>query len=160
MRRLWRRRCDSSRKRRFAGSVSFLVTGDEEGPSINGTAKLLAWAAAKGERLDHCIVGEPTSLEKLGDTIKHGRRGSLTGVSRSTANRDTRPIRISLTILCGGCAALDALFSPPLDQGDADFAPSNLEVVSVDVGNPASNVIPGEVRLLFNIRFNTIWTPR
>ena len=144
----------------FAGSVSFLITGDEEGPSINGTAKLLEWAASQGERFDHCIVGEPTCLERLGDTIKHGRRGSLTGRLTLFGRQGHAAYpHIADNPLRRLAPVLDALFSPPLDQGDADFAPSNLEVVSVDVGNPASNVIPGEARLLFNIRFNAIWTP-
>ncbi len=143
----------------FPGSISFLVTGDEEGPSANGTVKLLDWALARGERFDHCIVGEPTSVERLGDTIKHGRRGSLTGRLALHGRQGhvgyphiaDNPIRALAPVLT-------ALLSPPLDPGDADFEPSNLEVVSVDVGNPAANVIPGEVRLVFNIRFNPAWT--
>ncbi len=143
----------------FVGSISFLVTGDEEGPSINGTAKLLEWALGRGERFDHCIVGEPTCVAALGDTIKHGRRGSLTGRLAIHGRQGhvayphmaDNPIRALAPVLT-------ALFSPPLDQGDGDFQPSNLEVVSVDVGNPAANVIPGEVRLVFNIRFNDLWT--
>ncbi len=141
------------------GSISFLVTGDEEGPSINGTAKLLDWALAKGETFDHCIVGEPTSDERLGDTIKNGRRGSLTGRLALMGRQGhvgyprlaDNPLR-RLPLL------LAALFEP-LDAGSVDFEPSNLEVVTVDVGNPAANVIPGEVRLVFNVRFNDRWTP-
>ena len=144
----------------FAGSISFLITGDEEGPSINGTVKLLEWTQALGERFDHCIVGEPTCVAVLGDTIKNGRRGSLTGRLAIHGRQGhvayphiaENPIRALAPILA-------ALFSPPLDQGDADFEPSNLEVVSVDVGNLAANVIPAEARLVFNIRFNAIWTP-
>ena len=144
----------------FAGSISFLVTGDEEGPAINGTAKLLEWALARGERFDHGIVGEPTCIAALGDTIKNGRRGSLTGRLTIHGRQGhvayphlaVNPIRTLAPILA-------AMTSPPLDQGNADFEPSNLEVVSVDVGNPAANVIPGEVRLVFNIRFNDLWTP-
>jgi succinyl-diaminopimelate desuccinylase len=144
----------------FRGSISFLVTGDEEGPAINGTVKLLDWARARGERFDHCVLGEPTSVAALGDAIKNGRRGSLTGrlvVSGKQghvayprlADNPIRPLAPILT----------ALQTPPLDQGTPDFEASNLEVVSVDVGNPATNVIPGEVRLVFNIRFNDLWTP-
>jgi succinyl-diaminopimelate desuccinylase len=144
----------------FPGSISFLVTGDEEGPSINGTGKLVRWALARGERFDHCIVGEPTSVGSLGDTIKHGRRGSLTGRLVLHGRQGhvayphiaSNPIRVLAPIL-------SALFDPPLDHGDADFDPSNLEVVSVDVGNPAPNVIPAELRLVFNVRFNDLWTP-
>lgn len=143
----------------FKGAISFLVTGDEEGPAIDGTAKLLAWALARGERFDHCILGEPTSVTTLGDTMKIGRRGSLTGRLTLLGKQGHvayphlagNPIRALAPIL-------DALHAP-LDAGTADFDASNLEVVSVDVGNPASNVIPGEARLVFNVRFNDSWTP-
>jgi succinyl-diaminopimelate desuccinylase len=144
----------------FPGSISFLLTGDEEGPAINGTVKLLDWALAKGERFDHCVLGESTSVEAVGDTIKHGRRGSLNGRITIRGRRGhaayphiaDNPIRALAPILT-------ALFSPRLDKGNADFEPTNLEVVSVDVGNPAFNVIPGEVSLTFNVRFNDLWTP-
>jgi len=142
------------------GSISFLITGDEEGPATDGTVKLLEWALAKGERFDHCILGEPTSVAALGDTIKNGRRGSLTGRLRLIGRQGhvayphlaENPIRALAPVL-------SALQSPPLDAGTADFDASNLEIVSVDVGNPATNVIPGEVRLVFNTRFNDVWTP-
>jgi len=144
----------------FSGSISFLITGDEEGPSINGTVKLIDWALARGERFDHCIVSEPTCVTELGDTIKNGRRGSLTGRLTLHGRQGhvayphiaDNPIRALAPVLA-------ALFAPPLDSGGPDFEPSNLEVVSVDVGNPAANVIPGEVRLVSNIRFNDAWTP-
>src|SRR5208337_4673914 len=144
----------------FSGSISFLVTGDEEGPAINGTEKLIDWALAKGERFDHCLVGEPTSSQALGDTIKIGRRGSLTGRLTLHGRQGhvayphlvENPIRTLAPVLTG-------LLSPPLDDGDVDFDPSNLEVVTVDVGNPAANVIPGEARLTFNVRFNDLWSP-
>jgi len=144
----------------FPGSISFLVTGDEEGPSINGTVKLLDWAREKGERFDHCIVGEPTSLEALGDTIKNGRRGSLNG--RLTLHG--RQGHVAYPHLADNplrqlASVLAALHAPPLDGGSVDFDPSNLEVVTVDVGNPATNVIPADVRLVFNVRFNDRWTP-
>jgi succinyl-diaminopimelate desuccinylase len=144
----------------FSGSISFLITGDEEGPAVNGTVKLLGWALAKGELFDHCILGEPTCVEALGDTIKHGRRGSLNG--RLTLHGRQGHVaypQIAQNPIRTLAPALTALFSPPLDQGNADFEPSNLEVVSVDVGNPAANVIPGEVRIAFNVRFNDLWTP-
>ena len=142
------------------GSVSFLVTGDEEGPSINGTAKLLGWALERGERFDHCIVGEPTSVDALGDTIKHGRRGSLNGrLSLHGRQGHVAYPHIADNPVRALAPVLAALFDAPLDQGDADFDPSNLEVVSVDVGNPATNVIPAEVKLVFNVRFNALWTP-
>jgi succinyl-diaminopimelate desuccinylase len=144
----------------FQGSISFLITGDEEGPAVNGTVKLLDRALARGERFDHCIVGEPTCVSALGDTIKHGRRGSLNGrltiygrqghvAYPDAAQNPVRALPLILT----------SLFAPKLDKGTADFQPSNLEVVSVDVGNAAANVIPGEVRLAFNVRYNDLWTP-
>ncbi len=144
----------------FKGSISFLLTGDEEGPAVNGTVKLLDWAEKRGERFDHCLLGEPTSQAALGDTIKHGRRGSLTGRLTLIGKQGhvaypdlaDNPIRALAPML-------DALQAPPLDSGAVDFDPSNLEIVSVDVGNPATNVIPGEVRLVFNVRFNDRWTP-
>ena len=143
-----------------AGSISFLVTGDEEGPAINGTVKLLEWARARGERFDHCILGEPTSREALGDTMKNGRRGSLTGRLTLTGEQGhvayphlaRNPIRALAPVLT-------ALLAPPLDAGTAAFEPSNLEIVTVDVGNEAANVIPGALRLVFNVRFNNSWSP-
>ena len=142
------------------GSIAFLITGDEEGPAINGTVKLVEWAHARGEQIDHCVVGEPTSVATLGDTIKNGRRGSLTGRLRLIGKQGhvayphlaDNPIRALPR-------AIEALLGEPLDTGTADFDPSNLEITSVDVGNPATNVIPGEVRAVFNIRFNDLWSP-
>ena len=144
----------------FSGSISFLITGDEEGPAVNGTVRLLEWALRKGERFDHCIVAEPTCAAALGDTIKHGRRGSLTGrlAIHGRQGHVAYP-HLAVNPIRALGAILAALHSPPLDQGSADFDPSNLEVVSVDVGNTAANVIPGEVRLVFNVRFNNRWTP-
>jgi succinyl-diaminopimelate desuccinylase len=142
------------------GSISFLVTGDEEGPSVNGTAKLIDWALGKGETFDHCIVGEPTSGALLGDTIKNGRRGSLTGrLALHGRQGHVAYPHIADNPIHALAPVLSALHAPPLDAGGADFEPSNLEVVTVDVGNPAANVIPDEVRLVFNIRFNDAWTP-
>ena len=142
------------------GSIGFLITGDEEGPAINGTEKLLRWAYEKGERFDHCLVGEPTSVEVLGDTIKIGRRGCLNGTlivagrqgHAAYPERADNPIPKLLRLL-------DALTAAPLDKGTPRFDASNLEIVSVDVGNPAFNVIPAEARARFNVRFNDLWTP-
>jgi succinyl-diaminopimelate desuccinylase len=144
----------------FAGSISFLVTGDEEGPAINGTVKLLEWALKKGERFDHCILAEPTCVSLLGDTIKHGRRGSLIGqlAIHGRQGHVAYP-HIAQNPIRALAAVLTALFSPPLDEGTADFEPSNLEVTTVDVGNPTANLTPGEVWLSFNVRFNDLWTP-
>jgi len=141
------------------GSISFLITGDEEDISVNGTIKLLQWAAARGEKFDHCVVGEPSNVEELGDCIKIGRRGSqsgtlyVDGVQGHVAypHRASNPVPdISALIV--------ALSNEPLDHGSAQFQPSNLEFTSVDVGNTASNVIPGQARAKFNIRFNDLHT--
>ncbi|RXH13959.1 succinyl-diaminopimelate desuccinylase [Bradyrhizobium guangzhouense] len=137
------------------GSISFLITGDEEDVSINGTIKLLKWAAERGEKFDHCVLGEPSNVETLGDTIKVGRRGSqsgtlvVDGVQGHVAypHRASNPVPdISRLIV--------AISDEPLDHGSAQFQASNLEFVSVDVGNKAFNVIPGEARARFNIRYN------
>ena len=141
------------------GSVSLLVTGDEEGPAINGTVKLLEWAAARGESWDAAIVGEPTNPQALGDMVKIGRRGSLTGdiVVHGRQGHIAYP-HLADNPVRGMTALLDALFHPPLDAGTENFQPSNLEVTTVDVGNPATNVIPAKARATFNIRFNDAWT--
>src|SRR5665811_2537874 len=137
------------------GSISFLITGDEEDISVNGTIKLLQWAAARGEKFDHCVLGEPSNVDELGDCIKVGRRGSqsgtlyVDGVQGHVAypHRAANPVPdISALIV--------ALSSEPLDHGSAQFQASNLEFTSVDVGNLASNLIPGQARAKFNIRFN------
>jgi succinyl-diaminopimelate desuccinylase len=141
------------------GSISFLITGDEESIAVNGTVKLLAWAAARGEKFDHCILGEPSNVEKLGDTIKIGRRGSLNGILTVSGRqghvaypqRADNPIRGLLTLM-------RALMDEPLDAGSVHFQPSHLEFTSVDVGNPTVNLIPGEARARFNIRFNDCHT--
>lgn len=141
------------------GSVSLLITGDEEGPSVNGTIKLVEWAAQKGEVWDGCIVGEPTNPDRLGDMIKVGRRGSLSG--QLTVNgtqghvayphRADNPVRALMSLLHG-------LHRPPLDAGSERFQPSNLEVTSIDIGNPAANVIPAKATARFNVRFNDHWS--
>jgi succinyl-diaminopimelate desuccinylase len=136
------------------GSLSLLITGDEESVAVNGTIKLLRWAAERGEKFDHCILGEPSNVETVGDTIKAGRRGSLNGTLIVTGrqghvaypDRADNPIRGLVTLI----AALQA----PLDDGSAHFDPSHLEFTSVDVGNPTVNLIPGEARARFNIRYN------
>ncbi|MGH6801518.1 MAG: succinyl-diaminopimelate desuccinylase, partial [Methylocella sp.] len=142
------------------GSIGFLITGDEEGPAINGTEKLLRWAYEKGERFDHCIVGEPTSFDVLGDTIKVGRRGSLNGtlIVEGRQGHSAYPERADNPIP-KLMALLDALSAAPLDEGTPQFEPSNLEIVSMDVGNPAFNVIPAQARARVNVRFNALWTP-
>src|SRR6202012_131727 len=139
------------------GSISFLITGDEEDVAVNGTVKLLKWAADRGEKFDHCVFGEPSNVETIGDCIKIGRRGSqsgtlyVDGVQGHVAypHRASNPVPdISRLIV--------ALSDEPLDQGSAQFQASNLEFTSVDVGNRARNVIPGQARAKFNIRFNDL----
>jgi succinyl-diaminopimelate desuccinylase len=144
----------------FPGSLGFLITGDEEGPAINGTVKLLAWARARGETVDHCILGEPTNPDALGDTVKIGRRGSLTGhlVVQGRQGHVAYP-QLADNPIRGLVRLTGALMAPPLDQGSAHFDASNLEFTTVDVGNPAANVIPDEARATFNVRFNDLWTP-
>jgi succinyl-diaminopimelate desuccinylase len=142
------------------GSIGFLITGDEEGPAINGTIKMLDWLARRGERFDHAIVGEPTNAQELGDTIKIGRRGSLNGrlLIRGIQGHVAYPRRADNPVphLLALCAALT---EQPLDSGTDWFDASNLEITSIDIGNEATNVIPGEARVRFNIRFNDGWTP-
>jgi succinyl-diaminopimelate desuccinylase len=144
----------------FAGSIGFLVTGDEEGPAVNGTVKLLQWAYERGERFDHCILGEPTNPDTLGDMVKIGRRGSLTGhlVVHGKQGHVAYP-HLSDNPIRGVVRLLDALMGRPLDEGSRHFDASNLEVTTIDVGNPTANVIPAEARATFNIRFNDRWTP-
>ena len=141
------------------GRISFLITGDEEGPAINGTVKLLEWAAERGHTFDACIVGEPTNPAQLGDAIKVGRRGSLSGIVTVTGVQGhvayphlaKNPVSDMLALL----ARLDALV---LDAGNERFQPSNLEITTVDVGNTAFNVIPRKAVANFNIRFNDTWS--
>lgn len=141
-----------------AGSVSFLITGDEEGPSINGTDKLLSWAAQKGEKWDACIVGEPSNQSQIGDTIKNGRRGSFSGkVTVHGVQGHSAYPHLADNPVRGMIDILDALLATPFDGGTDQFQPTNLEVTSIDVGNPATNVIAGEAAAGFNIRFNDTW---
>jgi succinyl-diaminopimelate desuccinylase len=141
------------------GSISFLVTGDEEGIAVNGTVKLLEWAAARGEKFDHCILGEPTNPNALGDMIKIGRRGSLNGslIVTGTQGHVAYPALADNPVR-GIVALMGALMAEPLDAGSAHFDPSNLEFTSVDVGNKTVNIIPGEARARFNIRYNDAHT--
>ena len=142
-------------KENFAGSISFIITGDEEGIAINGTKKLLNWMKEKNISFDDCIVGEPTNPKKLGEMIKIGRRGSVNGTLTVTGEQGhvayphfaKNPIPILLDIL-------NDLTSDELDQGNEHFQPSNLEITSVDVGNKATNVIPNSASANFNIRYN------
>ncbi|MBP0615170.1 succinyl-diaminopimelate desuccinylase [Jiella mangrovi] len=141
------------------GQLSFLITGDEEGPAVNGTVKLLEWAAERGERFDACLVGEPTNPNALGDMIKIGRRGSLSGEIRITGRQGhvayphlaDNPVPVAVEIA-------GELLATPLDQGTDAFQPSNLEITAIDTGNGAVNVIPSRCSILFNVRFNDLWS--
>jgi succinyl-diaminopimelate desuccinylase len=137
------------------GSISFLITGDEEGVAVNGTAKALAWTAARGESFDHCILGEPTNPDRLGDMIKIGRRGSLNGtlVVTGTQGHVAYP-HLADNPVRGLVAIMGALMAEPLDAGSEFFDVSNLEFTSVDVGNAVVNLIPAQARARFNIRYN------
>jgi succinyl-diaminopimelate desuccinylase len=149
----------ASLPRDLPGSLSLLITGDEEGPATDGTVKVLEWMEDHGQIPDMCIVGEPTSKAVLGDTIKIGRRGSMNvsialhGVQGHSAypQRADNPIHRLVRVL-------HALTAAPLDQGSEWFEPSTLQVTSFDVGNPATNVIPPVARARMNIRFNDLHT--
>ncbi len=139
----------------FGGSISLLITGDEEGPSINGTKKVLAWMEDVGEELDACLVGEPTNPKELGDMIKIGRRGSLSGsIKVYGVQGHTAYPHLAKNPLPTLAKLATLLSETPLDRGNEHFQPSNLQITSIDVGNTATNVIPASGQLRFNVRFN------
>jgi succinyl-diaminopimelate desuccinylase len=148
-----------ARRPDLPGSLSLLITGDEEGPALDGTVKVLAWMAERGEIPDCCLVGEPTSKVALGDTIKVGRRGSLNAAItvHGTQGHSAYPQRADNAVH-RLVRVLHALTAEPLDRGTQFFEPSTLQVTSVDVGNPATNVIPGSATARLNIRFNELHT--
>jgi succinyl-diaminopimelate desuccinylase len=141
-----------------AGSVSFLITGDEEGPSVNGTDKLLQWASARGESWDAAVVGEPSNPGHVGEAIKNGRRGSLSGriIVEGVQGHSAYP-HLADNPVNGLVDLIDALIGSPFDLGTESFQPTNLEVTSLDVGNKATNVIPAQAAAAFNIRFCNLW---
>lgn len=141
------------------GSISLLITGDEEGPSVNGTKKALAWMKERGETLDFCIVGEPTSDKIFGDTVKIGRRGSLNGVLtvRGVQGHVAYP-QLADNPVPRLVALLKALDGLALDRGTAHFQPSNLEIVGISTSPGADNVIPAWAKASFNVRFNDVYT--
>ena len=147
------------KKRKFDGSISFLITGDEEGYAINGTKKVVDYLKRKKEKIDFCIVGEPTNPNKLGEMIKIGRRGSLSGKIEITGTQghiayphlSNNPINTLVTI----CKKLK---EKKLDKGNKNFQPSNLEFTSINVDNTAHNVIPSRARAQFNVRYNNLHT--
>ncbi len=149
----------AEREGALRGSISLLITGDEEGPAINGTAKVLDWLARRGEALDACLVGEPTNPNELGEMIKIGRRGSLnatltvTGTQGHVAYPDLADNPVHRLV-----RMLDRILSEPLDEGTDYFQPSTIQVTSIDVGNPATNVIPGRARAAFNVRYGDLHT--
>jgi len=143
----------------FPGSISLLITGDEEGVAVNGTKKVLDWLKARGEALDACLVGEPTSATELGDMIKIGRRGSMTGRITVTGVQG----HVAYPHLADNAAhrliaLLGALTAEPLDAGTEHFQASGLQITTIDIGNPTTNIIPGVARATFNIRFNDLWS--
>ncbi|WP_332059894.1 succinyl-diaminopimelate desuccinylase [Bartonella sp. CB74] len=146
-------------RRPIKGTVSFLITGDEEGPAINGTVKLLKWAEQKGEKWTAALVGEPTSVKTVGDVIKIGRRGSISGIITvkgrqghvAFPERAANPLPLASKLI-------QALTQNPLDKGTQNFQPSNLELTTIDTGNSAVNVIPAQATIRFNIRYNDLWT--
>ncbi|MCG6856866.1 MAG: succinyl-diaminopimelate desuccinylase [Salaquimonas sp.] len=140
------------------GSISLLITGDEEGPSLNGTDKLLKWAAEKGEAWDGCVVGEPTNPNAVGDAMKNGRRGSLSGrITVTGVQGHSAYPQLADNPVHALMGLLDALLLPPLDEGSDQFQPSDIQVTSADVGNKAVNVIPADATAAFNVRFNDLW---
>lgn len=142
------------------GSISLLITGDEEGPAVNGTVKMLDWLKQRGEKIDHCVVGEPTSVGSVGDTLKIGRRGSINFklAVRGTQGHVGYPQKANnpIPVLA---ELVTQLAGYRLDKGNAHFDPSTLAFTTMDVGNAATNVIPGGAYAAFNIRFNDAHTP-
>ena len=141
------------------GSISFLITGDEEGPSINGTKKVLQWMDENGEQIDICIVGEPKNPTKLREMVKIGRRGSMNSILTVKGTQG----HVAYPHLADNAShrlvkMLDALMAHPLDDGNDHFQASSLQITSIDIGNPTENVIPGAAEARFNIRFNDMHT--
>jgi len=141
------------------GSIALMITGDEEGRGVDGTRAILDWMTAHGEKADVCLVGEPTSVSEFGDVMKIGRRGSMTGFFTVTGvqGHSAYPEKAK-NPLPALARLLDRLASEPLDQGSAHFQPSTLAITTIDVGNPANNVIPALGRAKVNIRFNDLHT--
>ena len=144
-----------TKNKKFKGSISLLITGDEEGLAINGTKRVVEYLKRRKEKINFCIVGEPTNPNKLGEMIKIGRRGSITGrlTVIGTQGHVAYPHRAnnpSNTIV----KILKRIKEIKLDKGTKNFQPSNLEVTKIDIDNYADNVIPGSANAVFNIRFN------
>ncbi|CFX13432.1 Succinyl-diaminopimelate desuccinylase [Candidatus Filomicrobium marinum] len=141
------------------GAISLLITGDEEGPAINGTVKVLDWLKQQGEQIDACIVGEPSNPRRIGDEIKVGRRGSLNGeiIVNGRQGHSAYPA-LADNPVPKLARIIDRLSVLPLDEGSERFERSNLEVTIISVPNTVTNVIPGQARAAFNVRFNDNWT--
>jgi succinyl-diaminopimelate desuccinylase len=141
------------------GSISFLITTDEEGPAVDGTAKVVEWMLERDERPNHCILGEPTHPDTLGDTIKIGRRGSLNGKLTILGEQGHVAYpHLANNPLTGLVAVLKRYLDEPLDEGTSNFAPSNIEITTIDTDNPTTNLIPAKASARFNIRFNDLHT--
>jgi succinyl-diaminopimelate desuccinylase len=142
-------------KSQLDGSISFLITGDEEGPAVNGTRKVLEWMKENGHNPDHCIVGEPSASKFVGDTVRIGRRGSLSGhVTVTGVQGHTAYPELANNPVPGMLKVLSSFLEEPLDEGTPHFSPSDLQIATIDAGNPATNVIPARLSATFNIRFN------
>jgi succinyl-diaminopimelate desuccinylase len=141
------------------GTLSFLITGDEEGPAVNGTAKVLRWAKEHGHNFDAALIGEPSNTQAIGDSIKVGRRGSLSGTIAVTGKQGHSAYpHLADNPLPRIVAMAQSLLSTPLDSGSDAFQPSHIEITSIDTGNPAFNVIPASASMRLNVRFNDRWT--
>ncbi|MCK9513179.1 MAG: succinyl-diaminopimelate desuccinylase [Pigmentiphaga sp.] len=141
------------------GSIAFLLTSDEEGPATDGTVKVCQWLQARGERLDYCIVGEPTSVDRLGDTLKNGRRGSLSGrlVVQGIQGHVAYP-HLARNPVHQVAPALAELAATTWDEGNDYFPPTTFQISNIHAGTGATNVVPGTAELLFNFRFSTAST--
>jgi succinyl-diaminopimelate desuccinylase len=141
----------------FGGSIAFLITGDEEADAVNGTVKMLDWLKERGETLDHCLVGEPTSDQRLGDMVKIGRRGSMNGrLTVKGVQGHTAYPQLADNPAHPLVAMLAEITGEELDRGSEHFPPSSLQITTIDIANKATNVIPGVARAAFNIRFNDL----
>ena len=151
----------AKRGRDFGGSISLLITGDEEGPAVNGTVKMLKKLAERGETIDACVVGEPTSSKRFGDMMKIGRRGSMTVdmTVRGIQGHVAYPERLDNAVHRLS-ALIEALVREPIDKGSTHFQPTSLQFTTVDVGNKATNIAPGVAKARFNTRFNDLWTSK
>jgi succinyl-diaminopimelate desuccinylase len=141
------------------GRIAFLITSDEEGRAQNGTLKVMQSLAARGERIDWCVIGEPSCSQRLGDTVRVGRRGSLTGVItvRGVEGHVAYP-QLARNPIQAFAPVINALYAEPLDRGNDFFPPSSFQIVRIEAGEGAPNVIPGKLTARFNIRYSTEWT--